>query len=72
MKTAADKMPKPTYQKSPIEMDFNEFKAWATGYILFGIGEGQTLKSLIHTIVDQAARNEKFGRFPDKNRKDVK
>lgn len=42
-------------------MDVNEFVAWATGYILFGIGEGRSLKELIHTIAVQAASNKVFG-----------
>lgn len=48
--------------KPATEMTFNEFRAWATGYVLFGIGEGTALQTLMHTVVDQASRNIHFGR----------
>lgn len=54
-------MSKDRTEKSATEMTFNEFTAWATGYILFGIGEGTSLKTLVHVVVDQAARNTIFG-----------
>ena len=54
-------MPKDRTQKFATEMDFNEFVTWATGYILFGIGEGSKLKDLVHTVVNQAMMNEVFG-----------
>lgn len=48
-------------EKNALEMDFNEFVTWATGYILFGIGEGQKLRDLVRIVVDHAARNPNFG-----------
>ena len=48
-------------QKSATEMTFEEFCAWATGFILFGIGSGDKLQVLVHTIVNQAAMNTVFG-----------
>jgi len=48
-------------EKTALEMDFNEFVTWATGFILFGIGEGRSLRELVHTVVDHAARNPNFG-----------
>ena len=44
-------------QKSATEMTFEEFCAWATGFILFGIGSGDKLQVLVHTIVNSAAIN---------------
>lgn len=54
-------------QKYAIEMDYNEFITWATGYILFGIGEGRTLREIVSTIVNQAAQNEVFSGGKKKN-----
>lgn len=42
-------------------LNFEEFITWATAHIIFGIAEGNKLRSLVWTIVDQAARNEVFG-----------
>lgn len=47
--------------KSPLEMGFDDFVSWATGHILFGIGRGETLRSLVWIVVEQAARNTVFG-----------
>lgn len=54
-------MSKDRTSKTPTEMTFDEFVAWATSYILFGIGEGQTLRELVFTIVNQVVLNEVFG-----------
>ena len=54
-------MQKDRTQKTTDEMTFNEFKTWAAGYILFGIGEGASLQSLVHTIINATARNKVFG-----------
>ena len=48
-------------QKFATEMDQTEFVAWACGSILFGIGEGKTLQSIMWLIVNQAANNEVWG-----------
>lgn len=34
------------------DMTFDEFVAWATGHILFGIGKGLSLKSLIWEVLN--------------------
>jgi hypothetical protein len=47
--------------KAATEMNFDEFVTWATGYLIFGIGEGNKLRNLMHTIVNQAAQNPHFG-----------
>jgi hypothetical protein len=44
-------------QQTALEMDFHDFTTWATAYILFGIGEGRSLKDLVFTVVDHASRN---------------
>lgn len=43
-------------------MDFDEFIKWATGYVLIGIGEGRTLKYLMHVVINYAVRNKIFGK----------
>lgn len=48
-------------QKYATEMTMQEFESWATGYIIFGIGDGTSLKSLVETIVNQAAGNTEWG-----------
>lgn len=47
--------------KSTDEMDFNEFVNWATGYIVFGIGEGTRLRELVWCVCNRAMLNEVFG-----------
>lgn len=47
--------------KSPFDMEFNEFVNWAVGYVLLGIGQGITLRTLIHDVVDHVCRNTIFG-----------
>lgn len=48
--------------KTALDMGFDEFVRWATGYILLGIGEGRALKDLMHTVIDHACRNKIFGK----------
>ena len=55
-------MAKARHEKTALEMDFDEFVSWATSYILFGIGEGQSLRDLVRTVLDHAARNKVFGK----------
>ena len=47
--------------KTALDMDFNEFIDWATGYILMGIGSGEPLRSLVRVVLDHAVRNKVFG-----------
>jgi hypothetical protein len=47
--------------KPATEMEFNEFVDWATGHILLGIGNGRSLRELVHSVVDLALRNTVFG-----------
>jgi hypothetical protein len=54
-------MAKDRHQKTALEMDFNEFVSWATSRVLFGIGEGERLRDIMHSIIDHAARNTVFG-----------
>lgn len=60
-------MAKDRTQKTALEMNFNEFHAWATAYVLFEIGEGNSLRNAMHTILDHAARNEVFGGGKEKD-----
>lgn len=48
-------------QKSTDEMTFDEFVSWATGYVLFGIGDGTKLRELIFVVVNQSALNKVWG-----------
>lgn len=43
------------------DLSFKEFKDWACGYILFGIGAGTSLQTLMYTVIDQTARNKIWG-----------
>jgi hypothetical protein len=54
-------MAKDRTQKNADEMDFNEFVIWSTGYVLFGIAEGQTLRSVMFAICQSAAMNKVWG-----------
>lgn len=54
-------MTKDRTQKTADELEFKEFVTWATSYILFGIGEGDKLRNLVHVVVD--ARNKVFGGY---------
>lgn len=47
--------------KYATEMEQHEFTVWATGYVLFAIGEGTPLRSAIEMVVNQAASNKVFG-----------
>jgi len=52
-----------------LEMNFDQFVNWATGYTLSELGAGTRLKEIMHTIVDHAIRNEVFGGGkPDKKK----
>jgi hypothetical protein len=57
--------------KSQLDMTFNEFTDWATGYVLIGLGSGENLRSIMHGIIDNAIRNKIFGaeRSPLKKKK---
>lgn len=50
-------MSKPRHEKKPQEMNFEEFTSWATSHILFGIGQGNTLRDLVQIIMIHAAEN---------------
>lgn len=54
-------MKKDRTKKTAPEMDFDEFITWATGYILFGIGEGQKLRDVVWFVCNQAAQNKVWG-----------
>ncbi len=43
-----------------LKMNFKDFVVWASGYVLLGIGQGDKLRSLMATVVDNALRNEVF------------
>lgn len=58
---------KPLRNQSPDEMEFDEFVKWATSHIIFGIGEGTKLKSLVYIICNQAALNKIFGGMKPKH-----
>jgi len=47
--------------KTALDMNFNEFVNWATGYILMGIGRGDNLNMLVRTVLDHSLRNRVFG-----------
>lgn len=47
--------------RTSLDYNFEEFISWSVSHILFGIGRGETLRSLVTTIVDHAMRNEVFG-----------
>lgn len=47
--------------KSALEMEFSEFVDWATGHVLLGLGRGEGLRNILHSIVDHACRNTVFG-----------
>lgn len=48
-------------EKQPAEMEFREFVAWATGYLMLNLGEGNRLKEIMWLILNEAAMNDKFG-----------
>lgn len=48
--------------KTALDMEFDEFVRWATGYVLMGIGGGTPLKELMDTVIDHACRNKIFGK----------
>jgi len=48
--------------KTALEMEWKEFIAWATGYVIVGLGEGRTVRESVEIIVDHAIRNTKFGK----------
>lgn len=56
-----ENMSKDRNQKTVLEMDFDEFHSWATGYVLFAIGEGTSLRDAMLTVCDQSARNKVWG-----------
>lgn len=58
-------------QKYATEMTIDEFEAWAAGFILFGIGEGKSLQSLVSLVVNQAASNKVFGGLQLKQREEL-
>ena len=39
------------------DMSFEEFTMWATGYILLGIGRGDSLKSLVWAVLNNFTQN---------------
>jgi len=45
---------------NPLKMKFNEFVEWAIGYVLLGIGRGDGLHVLMHTVIDHALCNGVF------------
>ncbi len=55
------KQDKDRTQKTADEMNLGEFVTWATGYIIFGIAEGNQLRYLVHTIIIQCCENTVFG-----------
>lgn len=61
-KQEKETMAKDRTQKTALEMDFNEFVTWATAFILFGIGEGRSLRELVWNVLNHAVRNEVFGK----------
>lgn len=64
-------MSKDKIQKITLELDFDEFHSWATGYVLFAIGEGKTLRDAMLTVCDHAARNKVWGGGATKNDHDI-
>ncbi len=48
-------------RQTATEMNFNDFHAWATGYVLLQLGEGISLRRSLHVVIDQAAKNTVFG-----------
>ena len=48
--------------KKPLDMTFDEFVSWATGYLLFEIGAGRRLRDIMFTILDMSTRNNVFGK----------
>lgn len=52
--------------KTALEMDFNEFLAWATGFVITGLGEGRTIRDSMYCVLDHALRNEVFGKAAKK------
>lgn len=48
-------------QKYATEMNRSEFESWATGFILFGVGEGTPLKTIVAQVCSQAAGNKLWG-----------
>lgn len=48
-------------QQSVWDLSFNDFVSWATSRVLFGIAEGQSLRSLMFEILSNAAQNTQFG-----------
>lgn len=47
--------------ETALTMEFNEFVAWATGYVVLGIGKGQDIRDLLRYVIDCAVRNTAFG-----------
>ena len=59
-------MAKDRHQKTALELDFDEFLSWAVSMVLFGIGQGEKLRDVMHNILNHAARNEVWGGGKDK------
>ena len=49
-------------EANPLKLDFSQFVDWATGYVTFGIGRGESLRNSLHVVLDHAVRNEVFGK----------
>lgn len=54
-------MVKDRTQKTALEMTFQEFHSWSVSHVIFEIGEGNTLRNTLFTVLDQAARSKQFG-----------
>lgn len=55
--------------KPAIKMTFDKFHSWATGYVLFAIGEGESLRDAMRVVCNQAAMNDVWGGAKAKARK---
>lgn len=49
----------PCFTQTPAtELSQHDFISWATSHIMFGLGDGQPLRTLVWTVVTQAGQNK--------------
>jgi hypothetical protein len=54
-------------QTPATELSQHDFISWATSHIMFGLGDGQSLRALVWAVIIQAGQNKNLR--PDHDRK---
>lgn len=47
---------------NPLNMTYEDFSAWAVGFLLLEIGRGEKIRDIVYHILDLAQRNTVFGK----------